>query len=353
MDVDLFTLDCECGCAAKIPPDRLRNILTGLDLPQSPALLVGPETLDDAGIYKISDTECLVQTVDFFPPVARAPYVYGQIAAANSLSDVYAMGGKPLTAMAVVCFPTKQLGPEVLKEIMRGAVDKLREANTVLLGGHSIIDPQPKYGLSVTGIVETNRLIDNAHARPGDLLILTKPLGTGITIMAVKGGLATKEQEAEANRCMASLNARAALLAGDCGVKACTDITGFGLLGHTCQMAEASKVAVELAFGKVPRLDGVIQWAKMGLLAGATYANRKYVEHKVRFDDDILLEEQDLLFDPQTSGGLLVACPENNAPEFLRRAATEISTKCAVIGRVIDAQGDKIIRVSEACCEGD
>ncbi len=315
MPVDLFSLDCECGCAAKVPADRLAGILKNADLPTSPDLLVGVDTLDDAGIYRISEDRCLVQTVDFFPPVARDPYVYGEIAAANSLSDVYAMGGEPLTALAIVCFPAERFGPEVFEAMMKGAVDKIREAGAVLVGGHSIVDAQPKFGLAVTGSVRPDEVMDNAGAAPEDALILTKPLGTGITIMAAKGGIARKEQEDAANKCMATLNRDAAAAARKCGATACTDVTGFAFLGHGMQMAKASGVSLEIHMDALPKLDGVLEFAGMGLLAGAAYSNRRYAESSVEFAEDITLAEQDLLFDPQTSGGLLVACPADRAGE--------------------------------------
>jgi selenide,water dikinase len=334
--VDLFSCDCECGCAAKIPAGRLRDILKNVDLPSSPNLLVGPETLDDAGVYELSDGQCLVQTVDYFPPVARDPYMYGQIAAANSLSDVYAMGGRPLTALAIVCFPAKTFGPEVLEEITRGAVDKLKEAGALLLGGHSVVDPQPKYGLAVTGVVDKKSIMDNAHARPGDVLVLTKPLGTGITIMAVKGGMASVDQENAANQCMATLNREAARIAAECGVVACTDITGFGFLGHAAQMAEASGVGMEIYADQVLKLDNVLEFAAMGLLSAATYSNRSYVGDRVEFGPGIEQAEEDLLFDPQTSGGLLVACPPESVMEFMHGIRAESPTIGIPIGKVVD-----------------
>jgi len=288
-----------------------------------------------------------VQTVDYFPPVARDPYVYGQIAAANALSDVYAMGGKPLTALAIVCFPAKTLGPKVLEEITRGAVDKLKEAGAVLVGGHSVIDQQPKYGLSVTGVVDQAKIIDNAHAEPGDALILTKPLGTGITIMAIKAGMADEEQENEANRCMSALNKDASAIARECGATACTDITGFGFLGHTYQMAKASGVSMEFYIDAIPKLDGVLEYAAIGLLSGAAYSNRKYAGDAVEFDDDIQLAEQDLLFDPQTSGGLLISCSQDKAREIIERATKTLSTPCGIVGKVLKKMEKPIIRIKK------
>ncbi|MHC4713007.1 MAG: selenide, water dikinase SelD [Planctomycetota bacterium] len=345
MKVDLFTLDCECGCAAKVPADQISGILRDLDIPGGPEVVIGPQTLDDAGVYRLSNGQCLVQTVDYFPPVARDPYVYGQIAAANSLSDVYAMGADPLTALAVVCFPAESLGVDVLSEITRGAADKLREAGVVLLGGHSVVDPQPKYGLCVTGVVSCGEIIDNAHARPGDALILTKPLGTGLTIMAVKAGMADAEREDTANRCMAALNRDAARIAREHGVSSCTDITGFGFLGHACQMARASGVSMEIFVDHLPKLAGVVEYAATGLLSGAAYANRRYVSDGVTFAEDISLAEQDLLFDPQTSGGLLACCPHETADAMLEAARGALSTECAIVGTVIESEEDSQISV--------
>jgi selenide,water dikinase len=335
MSVDLFQTAAECGCAAKVPAHRLSNVLCNINLPSSPNLLVGPETLDDAGVYRISDEQCLVQTIDFFPPVARDPYTYGQIAAANSLSDVYAMGGTPLSALAVICLPSEMLESETIAEITRGAVDKLTEAGAVLLGGHSILDPLLKYGLAVTGTIRPDRILDNAGAMPGDLLILTKSLGTGVTIMAVKGGMADKGQENEANRSMSTLNKDAAQIALEYGATACTDVTGFGLLGHAYQMAKASNVAMEIWLDRVPRLNGVLEYAGMGLLSAATYANRKYVGENVTFETGIGLAEQDLLFDPQTSGGLLIALPEKKAYAALEAAEKNLTTPCKIVGKII------------------
>ncbi len=345
MSVDLFEIEGECGCAAKVPADQLSCILKDVELSGNSALLIGPETLDDAGVYQISDTECLVQTVDFFPPVARDPFVYGQIAAANSLSDIYAMGGNPLTALAIVCFPAKTLGIEILKELIGGAIDKLKEAGVVLLGGHSIVDPQPKFGLAVTGMVNPREILSNAHAETGDALILTKPLGTGITIMAARAGLAGKMYESEANKHMSTLNADASRIARKYGATSCTDITGFGFLGHVYQLAGASGVSLDVYFDSIPRLPDVLEYASMGLLSGAVYSNRKYVGDNVEFDKDIELAEQDLLFDPQTSGGLLFSCPEANLEEMMKSREQFLSTSCKLVGKVLAKADKPVIRV--------
>lgn len=338
MTVDLFTLECECGCAAKIPAANLTGMLQRLNLPADPNLIVGPETLDDAGVYRLPGGEKLIQTVDFFPPVAREPFTYGRIAAANALSDVYAMGGRPLTAMAIVCFPASSLEPTALEEITRGALDALSEANALLVGGHSIIDPMPKFGLAVTGLADKAGLLTNSLAKPGDALVLTKPLGTGTTILAAKAGIASREQEEEANRCMGALNASAARLAIKHGAHACTDITGFGLLGHASQMARASGVALEINAGAIPMLSGAIEFAATGLLSAAAYSNRKHSEPLVAFEDKLDIAARDVLFDPQTSGGLLIALPPAQAEAFLKEARDTVPATCAGIGRVVEVK---------------
>ncbi len=345
MAIDLFASVTECGCAAKVPAQELRDLLRGIEMPTNPAVLIGPDTLDDAGVFQLSEAQCLVQTVDFFPPVARDPEDYGRIAAANALSDVYAMGGRPLTALAIVCMPSDMVRQGVLAAVTRGAVETLREAGCVLMGGHSVLDPQPKFGFSVTGIVHPDRMFTNAGARPGDLLILTKPLGIGVTIMAIRAGMATAEQEAEANRTMATLNAKASELGRHCRVRCATDITGFGLLGHGLQMAQASGVSLEIGFDAVPLLDGALDFANFGLLSAAAYTNRDYAGDSICFDDDVSLAARDLLFDPQTSGGLLVCCPPDQVDRFLEGVARDMTTRFALVGRVVEAAGKPTVTV--------
>lgn len=345
MTFDLFESVAECGCAAKVPAADLAGLLRGLDLPCDPAVIVGPDTLDDAGVYRLPDGRCMVQTVDFFPPVARDPFDYGRIAAANSLSDIYAMGATPATALAVAAFPSALVRGGAFAEALRGVAAVLREAGCVLLGGHSILDPQAKLGLCVTGFAAEADLFTNAAARPGDVLILTKPIGTGVTIMAVRAGMASPVQEASAIRVMASLNRAAAAVAARCGVRCATDVTGFGLLGHGMQLARASGVALEIAVDAVLQLDGAMAFADMGLLSAAAYSNRAYVNDAVRFADDVPLAAQDLLFDPQTSGGLLVCCPCGRVDEFLALTQAEVDTACAVIGRVVAAGGRPVVDV--------
>ncbi len=351
MAFDLFESVTECGCAAKVPAAELAGLLRGVELPTDPAVLVGPDTLDDAGIYQLGPEQCLVQTLDFFPPVARDPEDYGRIAAANSLSDVYAMGGRPLTALAIVCIPSALVREGVLAAVTRGAAEKLREAGCALLGGHSVLDPQVKFGLSVTGVVRPDDLFTNAKARPGDVLVLTKPLGTGVTIMAVRAGLATAAQEQAANRSMATLNARAADLAHRSGAVCATDVTGFGLLGHAMQLARASGVALEIGLEGLPSLDGVAGFADLGLLSAAAYSNRDYVGDAVRFDEDVPQASRDLLFDPQTSGGLLICCPPSKVEELLTRAREELTTSFGVVGRVVEAGARPLLSVRRRLAE--
>jgi selenide, water dikinase len=322
-----------------VPAQELSDMLRGVDVPTSPAVLIGPDTLDDAGVYQLSREHCLVQTVDFFPPVARDPEEYGRIAAANSLSDVYAMGGKPLTALAIICIPAELVRQGVVGAIIRGGSEKLREAGCVLLGGHSILDPQPKFGLAVTGVVDPAAMFTNAQAHPGDVLILTKPLGTGTTIMAIRAGMASAEQERAANRSMAALNERAAELARQCGVRCATDITGFGFLGHALQLARASGVALEIGVGGIPFLDGALGFAEQGLLSAAAYTNRAYAGDSVQFDDDVTLPARDLLFDPQTSGGLFICCPPSRAADLVGWAREQIPAASAIVGRVVEPTG--------------
>jgi len=297
-----------------------------------PDVLVGIETLDDAGVYRLGPELALIQTVDFFTPVVDDPYLFGQIAAANALSDVYAMGGDPLTAMNIVCFPTRTGDPEVLAAILRGGLDKLKEAGVVLLGGHSVEDPEPKYGLAVTGICHPERVITNAGARPGDLLVLTKPLGTGVITTALKAACAPPEAFRAAAETMAALNRDASLAMREVGVHACTDITGFGLLGHALEMARASGVALRFAAGAVPLLPFARDLAAQGFVPGGAYANRQHLAGHVTFDPGVPEELQMLLYDPQTSGGLLMAVATERLAALLE-ALRQRNVAAAVIGR--------------------
>jgi len=308
-----------------------------------PNLMVGLETSDDAAVYKLNDNQALINTVDFFPPMVDDPYLFGQIAAANALSDIYAMGGKPLLALNLVCYPNC-LPREMLSEILRGGADKVLEAEAIIAGGHTVEDDEPKYGLAVTGVVHPDKVTANSHARAGDLLVLTKPLGTGIINTAVKGDLAGEEVINRATQTMRLLNKDAAEVMLNTGARACTDITGFGLLGHTAEMAEASDVSMEIWAKEIPLLPGTMDMAAMGMIPAGAYNNRQYLQEKVNFKGQIKSELELALFDPQTSGGLLIAIPQDKADRLMQKLAGAGVDSAAIIGRVLK-QGDYLIDI--------
>ncbi len=307
---------------------------------QDPNLLVGLATSDDAGVYRLTDDIALIQTVDFFTPVVDDPYDFGQIAAANALSDVYAMGGKPLTAMNLIAFPTKKLGLEVLAEILKGGADKVQEAGAIIVGGHSIEDAEPKYGLALTGTVHPDRVLSNAGAKPGDKLVLTKPIGVGIITTAIKGGVASPEAIDEVTRVMAALNNTAAEVMQEVGVNACTDVTGFGLLGHASEMARASGAGMNIYAAAVPVLPPAREYVKMGIVPGGTRGNLRYLRDLVDFAPAIPEEMQLLLADAITSGGLLIAVPAEKTNRLVAGLKERQTFAAAVIGDITaEAQG--------------
>ena len=291
--------------------------------------------LDDAGVYKITDDLAIIQTIDFFTPIVDEPYSFGQIATANALSDVYAMGGRPLTAMNVVCFPIKSLDISVLKDILRGGVDKMREAGVVLVGGHSIDDAELKYGLSVTGTVHPKRLVTNSGAKAGDKLILTKPLGTGIISTALKAGTADAETVAKLTKCMASLNKKASELMQEVGVHACTDITGFGLLGHTTQLAQNSQVGINISSAFVPLLPRTEEFAKQGLYPGGSRRNREFYSAAITIAKNVPDHIRGILFDAQTSGGLLICLDSGKAERLLEELQQAGVEDAVIIGEAV------------------
>ena len=301
------------------------------------------EGLDDAGVYRLADDMAIIQTIDFFTPIVDDPYTFGQIAAANSLSDVYAMGGRPLTAMNIVCFPTKSLDISVLNDILRGGLDKMREAGVTLLGGHSIDDKELKYGLSVTGIVHPDRLVTNAGARAGDKLILTKPLGTGIISTALKAGAAAEKTVRMATEYMATLNNRASELMQEVGVHACTDITGFGFLGHTRQVAEGSRVGIKIQVASVPFFPEVEELARRGFIPGGLKRNREFYSEMVEIAEHVPEHVQDILFDPQTSGGLLISLAPEAARLLLDRLHEANVQDAVVVGEVVGEPAGKVL----------
>lgn len=306
-------------------------------------LLVGIETSDDAAIYKVTDDIALIQTVDFFTPIVDDPYMFGQIAAANSLSDVYAMGGEPKIALNIVGFPNC-LDPSVLGEILAGGADKVKEAGAVLVGGHSVQDDEPKYGLCVSGFVHPDKIFKNYGCKPGDVLILTKQIGNGIVNTAIKAEMASERAIKEVTVAMASLNKKAKEVVENHQVNACTDITGFGLLGHCVEMAVASDVTFELHVKDIAYFEDAISYAKMGLVPAGAYKNRGYSGKQV---DMSQVEEHyvDLLYDPQTSGGLLISVPpeevENIMKEFEEK---KMDTKVSIIGKVVE-KDEKLLRL--------
>jgi selenide,water dikinase len=299
---------------------------------------VGLGVADDAGVYRLTDEIALIQTLDFFTPIVDDPYDFGRIAAANALSDVYAMGGRPLTAMNIVCFPIKDLDKLILRSILQGGLDTIHKAGAVLVGGHSVEDPELKYGLSITGVVHPQKFLTNAGARPGDLLILTKPLGTGILATALKAG----ELEAEATRriteLMAALNKDAAEATAGVKVNACTDITGFGLLGHCLEMAEASHVGIKIYAEKVPLIPEAKSFVAMGLLPGGSYRNQNFCAKHLEIDAAVDPFLVDIFSDPQTSGGLLIAVPHHEASALVQKLKEKNTPAAAIIGEVLETK---------------
>ncbi len=303
---------------------------------------MGLEKPDDAGVYKLTDEIALIQTVDFFTPIVDDPFLFGQIATANSLSDVYAMGGWPLCAMNIVCFPLDTMDIDVLREVLRGGLEKLREADTVLAGGHSIKDPELKFGLSVTGIVHPDRVLTNQGARPGDRLILTKPLGTGIISTALKNDAAGEKAQSESVTSMTTLNRKAAETMARFPVHACTDVTGFGLIGHACEMVEGSDLGFVLQAREIPLMSDVLEYAAAGFLPGGLFRNRKYRESMAHFGPDVSEEMAQALFDPQTSGGLLIAVDFSEAEGLLHALRDAGVSSSAIVGRVEGGTGGTI-----------
>lgn len=311
----------------------MAEVLSTLPQATHPNLLVGFNTADDAGIYRLSETQALVQTVDFFPPIVDDPYLFGQIAAANALSDVYAMGGTPLTALNIVGFPLGSLPPEILTEILRGGNDKVIEAGAVVVGGHSIKDKELKFGVAVTGIVDPRRIITNAGACPGDVVFLTKALGTGVITTAIKRSAAVDSVAGAAIQQMAMLNRKASEAMLSVGTTAATDITGYGLLGHAREMAEGSNVTIRFSAAKLPLLSGALGLSAQGMHPGGANDNREYLKEKVRVEGNVDPNLLALMYDPQTSGGLLIAVPETDAVK-LQTALASAGVYSEPIGRV-------------------
>ncbi|GAA0065341.1 selenide, water dikinase SelD [Clostridium perfringens] len=296
-------------------------------------LIVGIDTSDDAAVYKLNDEMATIQTLDFFTPIVDDPYTFGQIAAANSLSDVYAMGGKPIVALNIVCFPNC-LNMNILGEILRGGADKVLEAGAVIVGGHTVQDDEPKYGLSVTGIVHPDKVLKNYGSETGDILILTKPIGLGIINTAIKAKIASKEAYEKAVKVMAYLNKYAGEIITDYNITSCTDITGFSLIGHAYEMAEPSKKTFRIFKDAIPFIKEAKEYASMGLIPAGCYENKRYLEGKYLLKN-VESWMEDILFDPQTSGGLLISCKEKDYIDILTRLE-KLEVESSVIGRVED-----------------
>jgi selenide,water dikinase len=323
---------------AKLAPGDLAQVLSNLPKQPSENVIVGFDTADDAGVFRLSDDTALVQTVDFLTPVADDPFVYGQIAAVNSLNDVYAMGGRPLSALSIVCYPQKG-DFEILGQILAGGQAAMNAESVIVLGGHSVDDQEMKFGYAVTGVIHPDRVISNGGARPGDVLILTKPLGTGAINTAVKKGIASKATEAAALRAMTTSAAAASKEMIRLGANACTDITGFGLLGHAYEMAKSSNTTLTIDSSRIPLLPDVIELISEGMLTRGDKNNRVYVGNTVTISDNVSRAMQSALFDPQTAGGLLISLPEGSVAEFL-----DVVADARVIGSVA-AKGNDLIEV--------
>ena len=334
------------GCSAKLPPQVLEAILKEIQFDRPQQLLVGAETSDDAAVWKIDENSAIIHTTDFFPPICSDPYEFGAIAAANALSDIFAMGGKPLTALNLVMFPSTKIDISVLKEILKGGADKAKEAGAVICGGHTIDDYPPKYGLAVTGIVHPDKIIRNCSARAGDVLILTKPVGTGAIVAGQRIGMCSREDYQSALDTMKQLNRAGAEIMQKYNVKCATDITGFSVLGHALEMAKGSGVSIEIDASKVPQLCGAYELIDAGCIPGASFRNLKFVEEHVEFADDLDYNLKMLMLDPQTSGGLLISCTRDISEHILKDLSDSGYHKSSIVGRVLENNSDnKLLHV--------
>ena len=329
------------GCAAKLPPEKLHRIIDNLPLMQSPRLLEGFESADDALVYQVTDDIVSVQTVDFFPPMVDDPYVFGQVAAANALSDVYAMGGSPAVAMNLLCFPSC-LDLSVMDRILRGGISKVKEAGAVIAGGHTIADPTPKYGLCVTGFMKKDEVWSNKGARETDAVVLTKALGVGIVNTAAKADEAPAESVEAAVDSMTRLNKLARDIALKYHIHAATDVTGFSLAGHSQECAAASGISIEIDTASLPLVEGALELARFGFIPEGRYTNEDYLFDKVQFAESVTLEMKDICFDPQTSGGLLLFMPQEDAEAYVKEMNQPY---CRIIGRVVERQKKDVLFV--------
>jgi selenide,water dikinase len=332
--VALTKLVKNAGCASKIPAADLARVLSRLPIVTDPRVLVGTRTADDAGVFKVSDDLCLVQTVDVFAPCVDDPYQFGKIAACNSLSDIYAMGGTPLTALSIIGYPIHTLSDEGMFQMLKGGMDMLAEAGVALVGGHSINDEEIKFGFSVTGLINPREIITNAGAQPGDALILTKRIGAGIIAFAAQMGRASEESLRAASETMATLNRAAAEVMRKVGAHSCTDVTGFGLLGHLANITRESEVTAEIWWEALPLLPNVAEYAKTGIVSGAAERNREFAAEIVEVGAGVPDYAMDILYDAQTSGGLLFSVAEGTAQKAIDMLRAAGCTEAAIVGRI-------------------
>jgi selenium donor protein len=330
------------GCACKMRPQLLESVLAKMPIPSDSRILVGTETGDDAAVFSLNEDLALVQTVDFFTPIVDDPYQFGAISAANSLSDIYAMGATPVFALSIVAFPSSRLPISVLEDILRGSYDKAAEAGIAIIGGHTIDDPEPKFGLAVTGTVDPNKILTNAKAQSGDKLVLTKPIGTGIITTAIKQGIATESDSEEVFRVMGSLNKESSEILRSIDVHACTDITGFGLLGHLLGMVRGSHVSAMISADSVPLLENAYSLAASGIVPGGTKNNQKYTNPFVKYEKTISATTRLLLNDAQTSGGLLVSLDERSSKRYIKSLAKK-GILAVLIGEIIPEHESRIL----------
>jgi len=341
--IKLTSLSSKGGCGCKIGPADLMQVIRMLPpATPNPDLLVGLETSDDAGVYRLNDELALVQTVDFFTPIVDDPYSFGQIAAANAISDIYAMGGKPLTVLNIVAFPISTLDKQILADILRGAADKVQEAGATLVGGHSIDDKEPKFGMAVTGLIHPDKVKTNAGAKPGDKLILTKPIGVGILTTSIKKDQLTEEEVKRVTKVMATLNKTAAEVMSGYDVHGCTDVTGFGLMGHASEMARGSGVGLRIVKDRVPVLPRVRELAEQGFVPGGTKNNFKHVESIVTFPESMDQIDRWILCDAVTSGGLLISVNTEEADRMLAELV-EKGVEASIIGEVVAEHPGQIV----------
>ncbi len=344
--VKLTKLVEKAGCASKIDQAFLKQVLSDLPAVDDPRVLVGMPAGDDAGVYDIGDGKALVQTVDVFTPSVDDPYMFGQVAAANSVSDIYAMGGTPMTAVSVLGFPVRKVPDITMKQILSGGIDKMNEAGAAIIGGHSINDSEIKAGFAVTGMIDQDKIVTNANARPGDVLVLTKPLGTGIVAFASQIGRADAESVEMSAKSMTTLNKTASTLMVKHGAHACTDVTGFSLMGHLAEMALSSGVDVEVIWDDIPLFPGVLKYAAAGILPGAIERNKESCGERIIAADALPQEMVDICYDAQTSGGLLIAIKENDAADFVKTLHNEGIAAAAIVGKVL-GKGSGVVRVEK------